>query len=97
MVKSELIVILNERLSKRKVPLSLSDIKEATTIILEGMKQAILKKQRIEIRGFGSFHLSYHCARICRNPKTGQAVETPEKYTLRFKVGKALHDLVNHT
>lgn len=97
MVKSELITALSEHLSKKKVLLPLSDIKVATAVILNGLKQAILKKQRIEIRHFGSFHLNHHRARICRNPKTGQTVNTPEKYVVRFKVGKALRDLVNHS
>lgn len=96
MVKSELITALSEHLSKKKVSLPLSDVKVATAVILDGLKQALLKKQRIEIRRFGSFHLNYRCARTCRNPKTGQTVKTPEKYAVRFKVGKTLRDLVNY-
>ena len=35
-------------------------------------------------------------ARISRNPKTGEKVDTPEKKTIHFKFGKELFDKINN-
>ena len=46
------------------------------------------KGHRVEIRGFGSFALNYRPPRTGRNPKSGEAVQVPEKYVPHFKAGK---------
>jgi integration host factor subunit beta len=63
--------------------------------IVELMTDTLAKKERIEIRGFGSFNLSYKKARTARNPKTGESVQTKEKYVPHFKPGKELKERVN--
>ncbi|MCP4042026.1 MAG: integration host factor subunit beta, partial [Gammaproteobacteria bacterium] len=50
---------------------------------------------RIEIRGFGSFSLHHHPARMGRNPKTGEPVSLPEKRVPHFKPGKELSAMVD--
>ncbi|QQS16663.1 MAG: HU family DNA-binding protein [Neisseriales bacterium] len=96
MIKSALMVAISERLAKNsKAFLSVSDVRQATTLILDSMIQAIRKEQRIEIRGFGAFFLRYRQARTSRNPKTGQSVQTPAKYRLHFKPGKDLKERIN--
>ena len=64
-------------------------------IILDRMQGAMRKKERIEIRGFGSFELRYRAARLSRNPKTGEPVQTPGKYVVHFKPGKEMRERVN--
>lgn len=64
-------------------------------IILERMQDALGRKERIEIRGFGSFELRFREARLSRNPKTGDAVSTPAKYVIHFKPGKEMRERVN--
>jgi integration host factor subunit beta len=51
---------------------------------------------RAEIRGFGSFNLNYKPPRIGRNPKTGEKVDVPEKWTPHFKAGKELRAIVDY-
>lgn len=98
MIKSTLVGAISERLAKNsKAFLSVSDVRQATALILESMIQAIRKEQRIEIRGFGVFSLRYRQARISRNPKTGQSVQTHARYRLHFKLGKDLKERINRS
>jgi integration host factor subunit beta len=50
---------------------------------------------KVEIRGFGSFHTRQRRGRIGRNPKTGARVEVPPKRIPFFKSSKQLCELVD--
>lgn len=73
------------------------DVELATRLILDELSNAIVRGDRIEIRGFGSFGLNYRKARIARNPKSGSQVSVPGKHTPHFKPGKELRERVNDT
>lgn len=85
MVKSELVRALNEKLPELQV----KDVELALNCLLGQLTNAIVKGERIEIRGFGSFNLHHRPPRIARNPKTGEAVNLPAKVALHFKPGSA--------
>lgn len=91
MTKSELI----ERIALAQEQLPPKDIELAVKMILEEMTLALVRNQRIEIRGFGSFSLHYRNPRLGRNPKTGERVDLPGKYVPYFKPGKELRERVN--
>jgi len=63
--------------------------------ILDALAKNLSRGERIEIRGFGSFSLSYRPARLGRNPKSGERVQVPAKYVPHFKAGKELRDRVD--
>ncbi len=63
--------------------------------VFDGIKDALAKGEKIEIRGFGNFRLKQRRPRRARNPKTGEGVDVPSKRVLHFKVGKALKDALN--
>ena len=63
--------------------------------IFQSMTDALAKGDRIEIRGFGSFHLRTRKARTGRNPKSGDKVFVEEKRVPFFKAGKELKKLVD--
>ena len=46
--------------------------------------------------GFGVFSTNRQKARISRNPKTGEKVNTPEKKTIHFKMSKDLFIKINN-
>ena len=58
------------------------DLEKFTNIILNEIKQALKRGDRVELRGFGVFSTNIQKARISRNPKTGEKVNTPEKKTI---------------
>jgi DNA-binding protein HU-beta len=62
----------------------------ATEAVIESFKEALLKSQRIEIRGFGVFIVRPRKRGIGRNPRTGQEVPIPPGRSIRFKPGKEI-------
>lgn len=63
--------------------------------IFDSIMSALRKKDKVEIRGFGSFRTRQRRGRIGRNPKTGEKVEVPPKTIPFFKPSKDLKDLIN--
>ncbi len=72
------------------------DLEKFFNIILEEIKYSLKKGERVELRGFGMWSTHIQKARISRNPKTGEKVDTPEKKTIHFKFGKELFDKINN-
>ena len=91
MTKSELI----ERLAERFPQLVAKDAEFAVKMILDAMTECLVRGDRIEIRGFGSFALNYRPPRVGRNPKSGEKVSVPEKFVPHFKAGKELRERVD--
>jgi integration host factor subunit beta len=60
--------------------------------IFEAMAAALAKGDKIELRGFGSFHVRQRRARAARNPKTGVGVLTPAKRVLHFRPSKLVQE-----
>jgi integration host factor subunit beta len=63
--------------------------------IFDSIVRALRSGDKVEIRGFGSFHTRQRRARIGRNPKTGSRVEVPPKNIPFFKPSRELRELVN--
>jgi integration host factor subunit beta len=63
--------------------------------IFDGMRDSLIRGERIEIRGFGSFVIRDYGGYKGRNPKTGEIVNVPPKKLPFFKVGKELKERVN--
>jgi integration host factor subunit beta len=72
------------------------DLEKFTDIILSEIKKALKRGDRVELRGFGIFTTNTQKARISRNPKTGEKVNTPEKKTIHFKMAKELFKKLNN-
>ncbi len=91
MTKSDLIA----RLAERFPQLVAKDADFAVKMILDALSESLVKGDRIEIRGFGSFSLNYRPPRVGRNPKSGDKVSVPEKWVPHFKAGKELRERVD--
>lgn len=90
MTRSELIQALAERFPQ----LVIKDVDIAVKEILDAMAAALIRGDRIEIRGFGTFGLNYRPPRSARNPKTGAQVAVAGKWMPHFKPGKDLRERV---
>ena len=75
--------------------LTQKDAEDALNMILEAMGNSLAGKQRIEIRGFGSFTTVRRQPRIGRNPRTGDSVSVPERTVPHFKPSKHLREAVD--
>jgi len=71
------------------------DLEKFLNIILDEIKQSLQKNERVELRGFGMWSTHTQKARISRNPKTGEKIDTPEKKTIHFKMAKELFRKIN--
>ena len=91
-VKSKLL----KQLSKNYPNFLKKDLEKFSNIILNEIKQALKRSERVELRGFGVFSSNLQKARISRNPKTGEKVNTPEKKTIHFKMSKDLFKKLNN-
>ena len=89
-VKSDLI----KELAKNYPNFLKKDLKKFSSIILKEIKNTLKRGERVELRGFGVFSSKIQKARISRNPKTGEKVNTPEKKTIHFKMSKDLFCLL---
>ena len=72
------------------------DLEKFTDIILNEIKFTLKRGERVELRGFGVFSTKIQRARISRNPKTGEKINTPEKKTIHFKMAKELFKKLNN-
>ena len=72
------------------------DLEKFFNIILEEIKYSLKKGERVELRSFGMWSTHVQKARISRNPKTGEKVNTPEKKTIHFKMAKELFQKINN-
>ena len=72
------------------------DLEKVVSIVLNEVKQALKRGDRVELRGFGMFSTNIQKARISRNPKTGEKINTPEKKTIHFKMAKEMFKKLNY-
>ena len=56
---------------------------------------ALVKGDKVQLVGFGSFEVRKRAARKGRNPQTKEEIKIPASKAPVFKAGKALKDLVN--
>ncbi|MFO7752112.1 MAG: HU family DNA-binding protein [Desulfobacteraceae bacterium] len=91
MNKLELIDVLKERTT-----LSKSQAAEIVNIFFDSLKEAFVKGERVEIRGFCSFFIKEYESYTGRNPKTGEKVHIPPKRLPFFKCGKELKERVDY-
>ena len=64
------------------------DLDKFFDIVLKEIKDSLKRGDRVEFRGFGTWSSNIQKARISRNPKTGERVNTPEKKQLTLKCQK---------
>ena len=71
------------------------DLTKLLDIILYEMQNALKRKERVELRDVFTLEPRTQKARISRNPKTNQKVNTPQKTTIQFKMSKEWTKKIN--
>jgi integration host factor subunit beta len=90
MIKADLINKISKELN---IPKQEAEI--GVNLFFDTIKDAILKGEEIEVRGFGSFRFRNRPSRSGRTPRTGDPVKVPPKKVLYFKPSKLLKELIN--
>jgi len=71
------------------------DLTKLVDIALYEMQNALKRGERVELREVFSLEPKIQKARISRNPKTNEKVNTPEKKTILFKMSKEWSKKIN--
>ena len=71
------------------------DLTKLLDIILYEMQNALKRGERVELRDIFTLEPRIQKARISRNPKTNEKVDTPEKKTIFFKMSKEWSKKIN--
>ena len=67
--------------------------KKAVDSFFEGLKEALIKEERIEMRGFGVFTVKKRMPKVGCNLNTGARVDVPAGKVVKFKPGKDLRTI----
>ncbi len=90
MTKSDIVKKLSENMKlKKKIA------EEVIDTIFDSMKESLIKGDKVEIRGFGTFKVKNYKAYEGRNPRTGEIINVKPKKLPFFKVGKELKEKIN--
>lgn len=73
---------------------SVKDVDRITDMFLAQIKDQMSQGFDVDLYRFGSFMGVVRKARKGRNPKTGEAIQIPEKRVVKFKAWKAFKDAV---
>ena len=90
-VKSDLI----KELSNNYPNFLKKDLIKLFEIMTYEMQEAIKRGERVELREVFSLEPRLQKARISRNPKTNEKVNTPEKKSILFKMSKEWAKKIN--
>jgi integration host factor subunit beta len=71
------------------------DVEKGVNAILDRLVSAMARRERIELRDFGTFVVKVRAACVGRNPKTGAKVHVPQKIKPAFKPGKDIRKRIN--
>ena len=89
MTKAELVVFMS-----KEAKISKAAGEKALNALINGVKKALKKGERLTLPGFISMSVGRRKARKGRNPKTGQEIRIPAGKVVKFKAGKALRDAI---
>ncbi|MDR0323539.1 MAG: integration host factor subunit beta [Treponema sp.] len=74
-----------------KTGMNRSEIRESIDLFINEMKDALLRRQVIELRGFGTFEVKVRKARPrARNPRTGESIVICSHGAVTFRSGREL-------
>lgn len=68
---------------------------EALRAFIDVVTDALVKGDKVQLVGFGSFEVRTRAARKGHNPQTKAEIKIPACKAPAFKAGKALKDIVN--
>ena len=91
MNKSDLVAAMAAKTGDTK-----KSAEETLNAFVDVVTEALVKGDKVQLVGFGSFEVRKRAARKGRNPQTKEEIKIPASKAPIFKAGKALKDLVNN-
>jgi DNA-binding protein HU-beta len=90
MNKSDLIAAIAAKTGETK-----KSAEATVNAFVDVVTESLVKGDKVQLVGFGSFEVRKRAARKGRNPQTKEEIKIPASKAPVFKAGKALKDLVN--
>ena len=90
MNKVELIAAVAE-----KAGLTKKDAEKAVAAFVASVEEALVKGDKVQLIGFGTFEVRERAARVGRNPQTTAEIKIEASKQPVFKAGQALKKAVN--
>ena len=90
MNKSDLVAAMAAKTGDTK-----KSAEETLNAFVDVVTDALVKGEKVQLVGFGSFEVRKRAARKGRNPQTKEEIKIPASKAPVFKAGKALKDIVN--
>ena len=90
MNKAELVAAIAE-----KAEISKKDSEKVLKAFVDVVTEELVKGEKVQLVGFGTFEVSERPAREGRNPQTGETMTIDASKAPKFKAGKALKDVIN--
>jgi DNA-binding protein HU-beta len=78
-----------------KAGLSKKDAEKAIVAVVESIEEALVKGDKVQLIGFGTFEVRERAARVGRNPQTKEEIQIEASKQPVFKAGAALKKAVN--
>ena len=89
MNKTELIAVISENAGMSK-----KDAERVLGAAIDAITAALVRGEKVQLSGFGTFETKDRKARVGRNPHTKEAIEIPATRIPAFSPSKALKDTV---
>jgi nucleoid DNA-binding protein len=87
---------LIKKLKNKHPKLNRLQLETVLDTFFQTIRDALIEKQSIELRGFGTFFVKEIKEKFsARNPKIGQLIYVPKKYKVRFRASKKFKNLIN--
>ena len=75
--------------------LSKKDADKAVAAVVASIEEALVKGDKVQLIGFGTFEVRERAARIGRNPQTKEEIKIEASKQPVFKAGAALKKAIN--
>ena len=72
-----------------------NDAEKSLKAFVDVVTDELVKGEKIQLVGFGTFEVSERPEREGRNPRTGETMKIAASKAPKFKAGKALKDMIN--
>lgn len=90
MTKNELVEAIAS-----KTELTKTDVDKVITSFADVITDALVKGDKVSLKGFGNFEVRDRSARTGRNPHTGETIEIKASKSPSFKASSALKKALN--
>ena len=75
--------------------LTKKDAAAAVDAVFGAIEGALVKGDKVQLIGFGTFEVRERAEKAARNPRTGETITVPATKAPVFKAGKNLKDALN--